>query len=331
MDVSFSEQFNDTMFTDAETVLNPQEIRNIDQDVYSVIFSKAVAQKIFPTKAIPRGMREYLFSVAQETSAPTFSKDFLPESVDKVTKAESTVKLTGISKDYFISMVDIDASRNSSYHKDKIDSLHLREITALVADFKERVLWRGQDIRGAEPGTIDTAVYGIITATGIQTFEAGIGGDDETGAPGDGPFTVMKGIQALLNYFYEPPFDVVMTPQLYGQFALNMNTTTHITDIERIQSMVDANGNKMVRKIYITPHLVNAAEDGSNAAIVIIATKTNAGEPTGMVIESYPLWHYPITINRLGIQGKVLWMGGVAIMRPKAIALAEAIDIDAVS
>jgi hypothetical protein len=331
MDVSFSDAFGDTMFVDAETVLNPQEVKNIDEDVYSVIYSKAVAQKIFPTKQIPRGMREFLFSIARESSAPIFSKDFLPESVDKVTKAETTVKLVGISKDYFLSMVDIDASRNSNYHSTKIDTLHLREITALVADYKERVLWRGYDIRGPDPGAIETGVIGIITQSGIQTFEAGIGGNDETGSPGDGPFTCMKGAQALLNYHYEPPFVVVMTPQLYGQFCLNMNTTTHITDIERIQSMVDANGNKMFSGIYITPHLVNVAEDGTNAAIVVLATKTNAGEPTGFVIESYPLWHYPITISRLGIQGKILWMGSFAGLRPKAIALAAAINIDGIA
>lgn len=328
MEVSFLDSFDDLLFQDAETYLNPQEIKAIDETVYSVIWSKAVAQKIFPTKQIARGLREYVYSIAQETSAPIFSQDFLPESVDKVTKAESTVYLIGISKDYFISMVDIDASRNTSYHREKIDTLHLREITALVSDYKERVLWRGYDIRGADPGVLNPSAYGITTLSGIQTFEAGIGLNDETGSPGDGPFSCMKGAQQLLNYHYEPPFVVVLTPQLYGQFAINMNTTTHITDIERIQSMVDANGNKMFSAIYITPHLINAAEDGTNAAMMVIATKTNAGEPTGFVIESYPLWHYPITVSRLGMQGKVLWMGGFAGLRPKAFALATAIDID---
>lgn len=327
MDVSFSEQINDSMFIDAETILNPYEIRSIDEDVYSVIFSKAVAQKIFPTKQIPRGMREYYYSIAQETSAPIFSQDFLPEAADKVSKVESTVYLIGISKDYFISMVDIDASRNSSYHRDKIDTLHLREITALVADYKERVLWRGYDIRGANPGVLKTGVTGIFNNASVTTFEAGAGGDDDVTAAGDGPASIGAAVKELIALFYEPPFPVVLTPKLYGQFAINFNSTTHITDIERIQSMVDANGNKLVSQIYITPHLIAAAETTSNAAMCVIATRTNAGEPTGVIIESYPLWHYPITISRLGIQGKVLWMGGVALMRPTAVAVAADITI----
>jgi len=130
-DLQFSDSFPDYLL-DAQYLLNPQEVRSIDKDVRRVIYRSAVAQKFLPTVQVDRGKTEHRVSIAKAPSAPIFSKDFLPESMDKISKAESIFYLTGISKDYFLSMVDIDASRNSDYHKDKIDSLHLREMTSLI-------------------------------------------------------------------------------------------------------------------------------------------------------------------------------------------------------
>lgn len=328
-DVSYGNEWRN--FLDAQYPLNPREIESIDETVYSVIYHEAVMQKFVPTINIGRGKTTHKVSIAQAPSAPIFSKDFLPEAMDKVAKKETEFKLVGISKDFFISMVDIDASRNSQYHKETIDSLHLREITRLIADYKERVLWRGYDILGANPGALDANVKGVMNTTGIGTFEAGIGLNDETGSAGDGPFSVSSGAQDLVTQGYRPPYDVILSPQLAGQFILNMNSTTHITDIERMQGMVDENGNKLIRKIHITPHLVNAAESGTNAAMAVIKMQTNAGEPTIQIAQSYPVEHHPINISSLGIQGKILWMGRAVVIRPKAITIAEAIDIDGVA
>ncbi|MHA1795223.1 MAG: hypothetical protein ACTSUK_03865 [Promethearchaeota archaeon] len=327
-EISFSDSFPEYQFLDAQYLLNPQEIVEIDKDVRRVIYRKAVAQKIFPTKQIPRGISQYKVSIAVQPSAPIFSMDFIPESMDKIDKEETTFYLIGISKDYFLSMVDIDASRNSDYHRDKIDTLHLREMTALVADFKERVLWRGEDIKDANPGIINTNVTGLITASGITTFEAGAGGDDATGAAGDGPASIGRAMQKLIQAKYEPPYDVVMTSYLYAQFCINQNSTTHELDIERMNGMTDKDGGKVINKIHVTDHLLNADDDGSASAMAVIAPKNIAGEDVALILESYPLWHYPITTNRLGIQGKVLWFGGAAPIRPDGIALAKDIDVD---
>lgn len=326
IDIVFEDKWQGLI--DAQYPLNPREVENIDDEVKAVIYHEAIAQKFLPTRQVPKGFMFHKVSTAQKPSAPIVSKDFLPESMDKIAKKEVTFYLLGISKDFFLSMTTIDASRNSPYHKDKIDSLTIREMVAFISDFKERIIWRGSTAYELDPGDIEPNCKGILNTTGINTFEAGIGLDDKTGAAGDIPASVMSGANELIKDGHRPPFVVVMTPYLYGQACLNQNSTTMETDIERVLGLVDKDKQSMVSRIEITPHLVAAAETGANAAMVVIAPKTPAGENTIEILESYPVWHYPITISALGIQGKVLWMGGVAVIRPTAVALAEDIDID---
>jgi len=310
-------------FLDSQHLLNPQEIRSIDENVRKVIYRSAVAQKFISTKQVPRGNREHRISIAKASSSPIFSLDFLPESMDKVAKKETIHYLTGISKDYFLSMVDIDASRNSDYHRDKIDSLHLREMTALISDFKERMIWRGSDIRDPNPENINPLAKGILTTAGINSFTK-----TTLGTAGDGVDMISQAYNSLLKENFDPPFTCVLNPYILGQLALNYNATNGKSDIERMREMVDANGMKMVSKFYVSDHLTVLQDDGQASSCVFIAPKNNAGEDTVLILESYPQWHYPITNNKLGIQGKVLWMGGVAVVRPLAVCLEEGIDID---
>ena len=323
-DLQFSDSFPDYLL-DAQYLLNPQEVRSIDKDVRRVIYRSAVAQKFLPTIQIDRGKTEHRVSIAQAPSAPVFSNDFLPESMDKVAKAESIFYMTGISKDYFISMVQIDASRNSDYHKDKIDALHLREITALIADFKERMIWRGSDILGANPGVINPNAKGIMNTTGVLTFNAG-NTDSVITTAGDGIYGVGNAYKALVTGAGKcsPPFASVMTPYVAGQLAQNINATTFVSDLERIRGMTDVKGTPMISEIHISDHLSNVADNGTASMWAFIAPKTEAGEDTVQIYESYPQWHYPITTNKLGIQGKCLWMGGVGVIRNKSVC----IDVD---
>jgi len=331
LDIVFGEDKSWASFIDAQYPLNPREVESIDEDVKAVIYHAAISQKFLPTRMIPKGQVFHKVSTAQKPSAPIVSLDFMPESMDKIAKKEEIFYLIGISKDFFLSMTTIDASRNSPYHKDKIDSLHIREMVAFISDFKERIIWRGVTALDLDPGQVEPKCVGICNTSGVNTFQAGIGLNDETGAAGDIPASVMSGANELIKDGFKPPFVVVLTPYLYGQACLNQNSTTMETDIERCLGLVDKDKQSMISRIEITPHLVAAAETGANAAMVVIAPKTPAGENTIEILEAYPVWHYPITISALGIQGKVLWMGGVAVIRPTAVALAEAIDIDGVA
>jgi hypothetical protein len=324
----FTDNFDDYIF-DAQYRLLPRELENIDKDVRRVIYRNSVAPKIFGTKQIPKGRTSHKVAVAKQPSDPVFSMDFLPEAMDKVDKEYSTFYLVGISKDYFLSMVDIDASRNSEYSNTKVDTLHLREMTAMVADYREKVLWRGQDVHTSsrENKSIVKDLVGIINTSGINTFVAN-GTAAKLGTAGDGSKGAADAFSELVVDKYDPPYDTVMTPHVVAQLAKNFNSTTHITDLERIRGMTDEGGQKLIRNIHISDHLLNAADDGSASAWAFIAPKAKTGEDTVQILESYPLWHYPITSNKLGIQGKVLTMVGAAVIRPKAICFEDSIDVD---
>lgn len=315
---------SDSFLRDAQYLLAPEELRNIDKDVRRVIFRSSVLQKIVPTVQIARGKTEHRVSIAQEPSAPVFSKDFLVESADKVAKSESIFYLTGISKDYIISMVDIDASRNSDYHRDKIDAIHLREMTALISDYKERVLMRGSDIANANPGAINPNATGIINASGINTYTK-----QDLGSAGDGQISVDLAMKELIIDNFQPPYAWIVSPYIVSQLALNRNATTSISDLDFCREMKDHHGNKVLSDIFISDHMETAVDVGTNSASCFIAPKTNAGEDTIQIVESYPQWHYPLTTNKLAIQGKCLWMGGVAVIRPKAICYENAINVSA--
>lgn len=321
--VEFRDNFSD-LFLDAAYELHPMELRHIDKNVKSVIYSKAVAQKFVPTRQIPRGQIQHRFYKAVAPSAPIFSQDFLPESMDKVPKEEYTIDLVGISKDYFISMRDIDASRNSDYLNDKIDTLSVREITALISDFKERIIWRGEDIASADPSAIAGGLTGIFNDANVQSAAGslGLGGDDDLTAAGDGPQAVGYLADLLLNQYFEPPFVLVMTPGVYGRFMKNIDTTTNLTDMERILSMTTKDKNSLLGGIYTTPHLGKTTDE-----LCLIAPRDPAGNPTIEVVESYPVWHYPINTTSLGIQGKILWMGASKVIRPNAVAVSDDVTV----
>lgn len=95
-----------------------------------------------------------------------------------------------------------------------------------------------------------------------------------------------------------------------------------------MREMVDMNGVRMVSQFYVSDHLTTTQDNGTASSCVFIAPRNNAGESTVQILESYPQWHYPISNNKLGIQGKVLWMGGVGVVRPLAVCLEEDIDVD---
>lgn len=325
-DVTFKGSFSD-IFMDAQYVLQPQELRQVDTDVRSVIYSKAVAQKFLPTRQIGKGMTKHRYYKAVAPSAPIFSQDFLPESMDKVPKEEFDVDLLGISKDYFISMRDIDASRNpkSAYDfETKIDTLHLREITALISDYKERILWRGEDIAAADISNIAGGLTGIFNDSNVQSAAGvlGLGSDDDLTAAGDGVQAVGYLADLLLNKYFEPPYVLVLTPGVYGRFMKNIDTTTNLSDMERILSLTTKDKTSLLSEIYVTPHLGKSTDE-----LAMIAPRSPAGDPTIEIIESYPIWHYPINTTSLGIQGKILWMGAAAVKRPNGIAVSDDVTV----
>ena len=322
----FMDNFPDYLM-DAQYLLMPREVMEIDEDVRRVIYRESIAQKIFPTKQIPRGFDEWRVPIATQPSAPIFTKNFEAEAFGRVEKEEKIFYLVGLMKDYFISMKDIDNSRNSPWYRQKIDTLHLREMTASVAHFRELLFWRGFDILGGVPAAIDANLAGIVTDAGISTFNAN-GAAAKLGTAGDGMKGLADAVKVLVKAKYKPPFDTVMTTEVFGQLLINMNATTHVTDLERILGLNNQEERRLVKNAYISDALLNHVDTGATSAWAFIAQKNTAGEDTVQLLESYPLWHYPVNSTKLGIRGKILCMNGAAPIRPDAICFEDTIDVD---
>jgi len=324
---------------DASYALNPREILSLDKIVYGVVRNRAIAQKWFPTVPIKKGMRTHELSIAIELSEPKFDGNFMTEDLDQVRKQEVTYHLVPMHKDYVLDMIDLDASRNNDYYNTKIDELNIREATKTIADYKERVLWNGYSIKnraqtGAHPqGTLNTGVSSLISPDSElpdtqNTFNAA-GDNAGINSAGDGILSISAAAKSLIPDKYFGPYVFVMSTHVYAQLFGNVNTTTHMTDIQMMYAMVDLAGNRILEGMDISPYLTAAAESGDTGSMFMFQRKTPDGEPTAVILESYPVSHYPTQQNDLGIKGKVLWMGCAAVLRAAAFTLETSVDLEA--
>jgi len=331
---------NDPMFTDAKQMMEwvdasyqimPREILGIEKTVYSVVRQKAIAQGIFPTVPIPKGLRQYAVATEVEQEAPRFDDNFNKEALDEVRKSEATFYPVFMHKDFALNMVDIQASNNQFYNKNLLN-LTVGGTVGTMADYKEKVIWRGYNISGRahaaanRQGLIDTNSKGIMDTSGVQAADVGAGGDSDITAAGDGPASVGIFVGDLAPYDYYGPYDLIISPGVYTKLVQNQNSTTHITDIERMHSMIDINGKKLLRNMDITKYLLGAAEAAQTGCMLFFDRKTPAGEPTCVIGEEFPIAYHPITRSRLGTSGKVIWAGIPMVLRPLAFSADAAID-----
>lgn len=318
-------------WVDASYQLIPKEILSVEKQIFGVVRQLAIAQKIFPTKPIPKGMRQVQTATIIEGEAPRFDDNFNRENLIEVRKELSTFYPVFMHSDFRLNMVDIDASNNAPYFNTNLSEMTIGEITAEIAEYKEKVIWRGYSISGRavaaalRQGTIDTNSVGIMNTTNVQTADIGAGGDSNITAAGDGPASIGIFVGDLAPQDYYGPYDLVMSPGCYAQLVQNQNSTTHITDIERMHSMVDIKGGKLLRNMDITKHLIGTAETTSTGAMIMFDRKTPAGEPTAFIGEEYPIAYYPITRSELVSAGKVVWAGIPIVLRPLAFSQDAAI------
>lgn len=328
--VYFADSFP-AKWIDASYQLMTREIQHLDKIVHGVIRQKAIASKIFPTIQIPRGAKQWIVAIEDEQEAPKFDDNFMKEDIDEVRKSESTYYPVFMHKDFSLYMTDIDASRNNQYYNTDLKALTLRGTTGTIVDYKEKVIWRGYDISGRavaatnRQGIIDANAKGILNTSNVQAFSAGAGGDANITAAGDGPASIAKAMAAIIDDNYFGPYDFVMTPLVLTGLTLNQNTTTHIHDIERMHSMIDINGSKILRAMHVTKYLMNTVEISTTGAMALIDRKTPAGEPTIVIGDEYPVMHYPTSQNALGIKGKVVWAGIPIVIREESLAIEDSI------
>lgn len=311
-------------FIDANYVIHPRELERIDREVGMVQRVMAIAPKLFTTKDIGRGSNKYIDYYNQDPLDPILTKNFKTYEPGKEAMTEKAHYFIGAHKDYEFGMFEMDASRKP-YLNDDIMTRTVREFTALVADFKERILWRGGDIKSNNNKNIDDRVYGFVTHDDIldQTTVT----DVTTVGEGVNMITEMADL-LMADGIYKPPFPVIMTPKLYTRLMKNRNEYSDWTDLKNIMELGKEDNNPIVSGIYVTPHLLNVAQASDNAVCLMFKPTDQAGRPNGFIAESYPLWHYPMVLStQLGNSGKVAWMGGAVIRRPDAFVKTTGITI----
>lgn len=323
-------------WVDAQYSLMPREVEDLDRIVYGVVRHRAIAQNYFPTVKVPKGVRYRKVAIAQELREPIFSGDFMTEDIDEVKKAEYTYYMIFMHKDFKLNMIDMDASEQQQYYNVTIETLNIREAVKTIADYKERALWRGYDALnpakdGAmDQGLIDTDAAGICTSStgdGTRNTFSAAGDNSGINSAGDGPLSIGDAMDSMIADQYYGPYVFVMTPDVYGQLAQNFNSTTHISDIERMQAMIDLKGNKILEAMDVTHYLIKAAASADNGAMEMFQRKTPDGEPTCVILESYPVSHHPIQMSSLGIKGKVIWGGTAATLRLAAFTQETSVDL----
>jgi len=327
--------FSDSLpkdFMDADYQLMTREIESIDRHVYAVVRARGIADKIFPHIKFPKGKKQHIVATEVESDSPKFDDNFLKEDLSEVRKGEASFYPVFMHHDYALNMTDIDASKSGNrYYDIDLQALTIRGLTSNIVDYKEKIIWRGYNISGRahaaanNQGLIDTSAKGIMDTSGILTFDVGAGGDSNVTAAGDGSASIGLGLQDLVPYHYYGPYDFIMSPGVYSQLAANQNSTTHIHDIERMQSMIDLKGSKLLRNLDVTPYLKGTVETTSTGAVIMFDRKTPGGEPTCVIGEEYPVAHYPTSQNSLHIKGKILWAGIPCVLRATAFTMDESI------
>ena len=212
-------------WVDASYQIMPRETLGIEKTVYGVVRQKAIAQNIFPTVPIPKGLRSYAVATEVEQEAPKFDDNFNKEALDQVLKSEATFYPVFMHKDFALNMVDIAASNNQFYNKNLLN-LTVGGTVGTMADYKEKVIWRGYNISGRahaaanRQGLIDTNSKGISDTTNVQTADVGAGGDSNITAAGDGPASVGIFVGDLAPYDYYGPYEA---HNIFDNFPVDVN------------------------------------------------------------------------------------------------------------
>lgn len=315
-------QMNPFSFMDTQYVIHPREMEYIDGEVAAVMRAMAVMDRLFGRQDVGRGKTSEKFYDNKAPRDPIQSKNFKTYQPGVDAETENEVHFLGVHKDYEFGMVELDASRNGQYFNSNILERTTQDHTAMVMDFRERILLRGGDIRSNNNKNIDTRVKGLVNWSGIQVQST----YDDFTTFGVATDAVTEMIKQLQNYYFKPPYQLVVTPWVYIQLLRNRHTYSNKTEIWELLNLGQEAGQNLISGITATPHLLKVDETTSTGAMYLIAQADHKGRANALIAESYPLWHYPLSLGtQIGVAGKIAWMGSFVLRRPKAVSSTVAI------
>ncbi len=313
---------NPFSYLDTQYTVHPREIEKIDGEVAAVMRAMAIADTLFENIDVGRGKLSEKIYTNKDPLEPILSKTFKAYQPGKEATVEQEIHFQGVHKDYEFGMVELDASRNGGFWNSDILERTTQEFTSMVQDFKERILWRGFDIRTGNTIGNDPRVKGIVNWTGIQTQST----TTDFTTVGNATTAIVDSIKQLKAYFFKPPFYVVCTPWVYIQLLKNRHTYSNKTELWEILNLGKEVGQSLIAGVVTTPHLLKVDETTANGSMYVIAPYDHKGRANIVIFESYPLWHYPLTLGtQIGVAGKFAWMGSTGIRRVESIVGTTAI------
>lgn len=321
---------DDSEWLDASYQLTARETQFVKSEILGVVRQKAMIDKYIPRFPVPRGTKEYKVETVDEAEAPKFDDDFLTMDEHELRKSEATFYPVFMHYDYNVGMVNESSVANSRFHKMSLSAQTIRALTAGIMDYRDKVIWRGYDISGRadaaanNQGVIDTAVKGILNTSGINTFHAG-NGDAVITTVGDGVIGASNAVVSLVADGYYGPYDIYVTPGVWGKLLSNKNATTQESDLKLIATMEDGNGNRLFKSINVTKHLLPTVEaSATEANWVVIDPKDPQGGPTVAILEGFPISNIPNSpMAAVASSGKLVWSGVSGVLRPSAITWDE--------
>lgn len=307
---------------DTQYLVSPKETEFIQPTIIEALRWKPSIDQIAQTHNIGPGLIKYTYNKYNSVLAPELSQDFEHRSNVYTSFTETSVELNGLQYDWHFPKTWVDATNNPNsllHLQPGLMEGQMRNLAMELALYRNKFLYRGTDCAGLT----DVGLTGLLNATGTTTAPTvGLGNDNDVTATGDGPDLASKMAAALIAEKFEPPFVLDLSNGVFMQFDKNRTTTEHTSDLELIYKMKGENGERMFEMVRMNPFMLDTETETNSTGAAAIYKR---GYDNFRIGESYALGYYPLPPTSLGIDGKLLWMGGMVIPRPKSICYKSSI------
>ena len=319
-------EFGDAQkFKDTAYDFTNEEVTLIQSKIEDYLTWDATSQDFIQSTYVGAGVRDLWWWTYLTLQPPRLTQDFTRGTVVYNAKTKSTLELIGLDYDMYFSMVDMDAMNMNGagfkFDQNLWDSTKDQLIASLI-EYREKVIHFGTATEGID----DLGVKGIFNFAGINapTNIGADGGDDVLTTAGDCTHAALTLANSLITDKHKPPFTLIFSPGSYQQALLNANATSGITDMSMIMSLGREVNNQIFNKIVMDGFMtISEPETNTTASMACVKNEKRNFE----VVESYKVGFYPLPPQGLGTEGKILWMGGVRVKQPTAIAFRDTLTV----
>lgn len=304
--------------------MSEREWMYVDNRINWWLTEKMTALNLLSTTKVGDGRMSIEYSAFNDVGSPILTYTYQEEALVKLDKTPTRLNLVGIRIDFEVSKIELDI--NSNYQAQCVDAGMKK-----MAQFIDRVVYRGADIRGLRPENLSTATVGLFNAASINNIAAGgsgIDADDSMVNPGDYAHTLNHLITLCAEDDHYGPYDLVLSKGCYLQAIANQSVTTGLKDLEDMLKVPALEAIIMsseaipaaVKRVITTPNIISATEANATGDMMIL---DNQPDNMDLVVNYDPtrinLYGGGLT-NRLTQQFAMITGLVARVRRPNAIA-----------